>query len=158
MDQQSPTYNGPGVAPTTQTTSQQPKNLRIDAPCLPVNALGGLAVLLPCGGTLTATANHPVFVQAQQVTRDGQTVGSVKTVTLQPAATMTLDAPASGHAWQILDMTQGQANGIALGVLGGLVLAGGLAIYGSIRLVEDRVAAHRRKTAQKRFARWFWGG
>lgn len=155
-NQKTESVNGPGLSMTERASRSN--NLRIDAPCSPTKTIwNGLGLLLPCGGTLTATAQHPVIGQAQLVDAAGNPQGGVQSFTLQPGETFTLSNPPTHTQWLIVDMTQGQADGIALGILGGVVLVGGLAAYGGVRFLESRIAAHRRKKAQQRFTRWFWG-
>lgn len=98
--------------------------------------------------------------QAQLIsatTGNPQATGTIQTFTLKPGEKVVLATPPSGYEWWVMDLTPGQAGMIFMSVIGIAVAGTALAGYGLFRVVEDRIAAHRRKRFTKKLSRWFWG-
>lgn len=153
-----PTNQSPSQGPGINGTTPKPfGSVVIEASCAPQRVAGYMAFLLPCGGTLLARGKSPVIGQAQLVDSENQPQGPVKSFTLMPGQSQVLATPPKGEAWLVADMSQAQADWIAVGTLAGAVTVAGFATYGVVEAVEHLVARHRRKVAMRRLARLFWG-
>ena len=130
--------------------------LVIEATCAPRPVQGQEAFLLRCGAVLSSP-RHVIEGQAQLVNAEGQSYGPVYPFQIQPGGSKTLQNPPTGEQWLVVDLTRNEIHEMLWGVLVGAAALTGLATYGTVRLVEDRVAAHRRKVARRRFFGWLRG-
>lgn len=132
-------------------------SLYVEATCDPTPMASGWAFTVACDAVITAAGSSPVAVQVQSFNSATQTEGAPQHRMLNPGETWSFGTPPKDHEWLVVDVSQHEAEAVAIGamVTGGVIL--GLAGYGTYRIIEDRIQAHRRKSMRQRLTRWFFG-
>ena len=127
--------------------------LTVIASCTPDVALPDMGLVLRCGGMLRNGGSHALWVQAQTQPcgcqgAPGAAVGVPITTleqTLQPQASMTLPAPATGQQWVIVFAARRNLEDIGLAVLGGGLVVLGLAGVGLVDVVKWAAGGRKRR-------------
>lgn len=105
----------------------------IESRCAPT-FLSDWALQSGCGGTIINDGFRRIVVGAQPIVVDPHLTPTMQlgmtTWTLAPGQQITLPAPPSGWAWVLVDLNEAQAKRLAWGILGGLAIGSGFALYG----------------------------